>query len=214
MACSIIHRRTEFIGRKKTIGLARRATGQRPFTIRSGRFWVYSIRCDPGWPEMYRHRYYWESSRWAAWPTWDLDDSMSRPVLWAWADKLDPPDPRTRLQSQSGEYLGTEASQPLRTELYNLDAVAYDSLLLGLFTIWHGDPERQIPKGRPKLNSVSLGFSRDGFHWQCPDRRAFYGNSNVKGAWNYGNVQSVGGGCLVVRDQLYFYCSGRSIDTR
>jgi hypothetical protein len=29
-------------------------------------------------------------------------------------------------------------------------------------------------------------------------------------AWNWANVQSVGGGCLVVRDRLFFYASGRN----
>jgi hypothetical protein len=29
------------------------------------------------------------------------------------------------------------------------------------------------------------------------------------GDWNWGNVQSCGGGCLVVGDKLYFYVSGR-----
>src|SRR5207244_1188149 len=28
--------------------------------------------------------------------------------------------------------------------------------------------------------------------------------------WNWGNVQSAGGGCLVVGDKLYFYVSGRA----
>jgi hypothetical protein len=30
------------------------------------------------------------------------------------------------------------------------------------------------------------------------------------GDWNWGNVQSAGGGCLVVGDELWFYVSGRS----
>ena len=30
------------------------------------------------------------------------------------------------------------------------------------------------------------------------------------GDWNWGNVQSVGGGCLIVGEKLYFYVSGRA----
>ena len=30
-----------------------------------------------------------------------------------------------------------------------------------------------------------------------------------KGSWNFANVQSAGGGCLIVGDRLYFYASGR-----
>src|SRR5207244_1767161 len=93
-------------------------------------------------------------------------------------------------------------------ELYNLDGVAYESLLLGLFSIWRGD--LGIPPGRPKINEVCAGFSRDGFHWHRPDRRAFIGVSERPGDWNWGNVQSAGGCCLVVGDELYFYHSGRA----
>src|SRR5262249_51981086 len=50
----------------------------------------------------------------------------------------------------------------------------------------------------------------DGFHWHRPDRRAFYGVSEKAGEWNWGNVQSAGGCCLVVGDELYFYHSGRA----
>jgi len=62
---------------------------------------------------------------------------------------------------------------------------------------------------RPKINEVCVGFSRDGFHWHRPDRRSFFPVSERRGTWNWGNVQSVGGCCLVVGDRLYFYMSGR-----
>jgi hypothetical protein len=57
---------------------------------------------------------------------------------------------------------------------------------------------------------VCLGFSRDGFHWHRPERRAFLAVSEREGDWNWGNVQSAGGGGLVVGDRLYFYFSGRA----
>ena len=89
-------------------------------------------------------------------------------------------------------------------ELYNLDAAGYESLMLGLFTIWRGQPP---PREKP--NEVCLGFSRDGFHWTRPERRAFIPVSETPGAWNYTNVQSAAGGCLIVGDRLYFYVSAR-----
>ena len=89
-------------------------------------------------------------------------------------------------------------------ELYNLDCVAYESVLLGLFTIFRGE------RGdREKPNDVCVGYSRDGFHWHRPDRRAFLPVSEHVGDWNWANVQSAGGCCLVVGDQLHFYVSGR-----
>ena len=87
-----------------------------------------------------------------------------------------------------------------RPELYNLDCVAYESVLLGLFSIWRGESGV-----REKINEVTVGFSRDGFHWHRPDRRRFLPVSERPGSWNWANVQSAGGGCLVVGDQLYFY---------
>jgi hypothetical protein len=108
--------------------------------------------------------------------------------MWCGSDSLDPP----------------RADYKITPQLYNLDCVAYESLLLGLFTIWRGQPGP-----RPKPNEVCVGYSRDGWHWHRPDRGAFLPVSEKKGDWNWGNVQSAGGCCLVVGERLYFYCSGR-----
>ena len=118
---------------------------------------------------------------------------------WVAADKLDPrnPDPRFK---------------PIEPQLYNLDVFPYESLLVGLFTIWQGpDNETCHALGIHKRNEVLVGFSRDGFHWDRSNRERFLGVSEDPKAWNAGNVQSVGGGCLVVGDKLYFYCSGRTM---
>jgi hypothetical protein len=145
------------------------------------RVWVYSIRSGaPGRTRAYREgRDVVAAARWRP----------GEPVPWAGADRLDPA--RTDL--------GT------RPQLYNLDAVAYESLLLGLFTIWRGQP-----RDRAKPNEVCVGFSRDGFHWHRPVRRAHLPVSERSGDWNWGNVQSAGGCCLVVGDRLHFYVSGRA----
>jgi hypothetical protein len=148
--------------------------------------WVYSNRHGWGRP---RRRRYWETRDLVTGPAWTRIDE---PPLWTGADRLDPQRDDLKVE----------------TELYNLDCVAYESLLLGLFSIWRGD--RNIPPGRPKVNEVCVGYSRDGFHWHRPDRRAFIGVSETKGDWNWGNVQSAGGCCLVVGDKLHFYHSGRS----
>ena len=57
---------------------------------------------------------------------------------------------------------------------------------------------------------MCVGFSRDGFHWHRPFREAVVPVSNDPNTWNYGNVQSVGGGCLIVGDRLYIYATGRN----
>lgn len=145
--------------------------------------WVFSIR--EGLPGVGRCRRYREHRDVVVGARW----RRGEPTLWVGADRLDPPRDDLKVQPQ----------------LYNLDAVAYESLMLGLFTIWRGQPA-----DRAKPNEICLGFSRDGFHWYRPDRRAFIPVSERYGDWNWGNVQSAGGCCLIVKDKLYFYVSGRA----
>jgi hypothetical protein len=147
------------------------------------RVWVYSVRTNTR--ALGRTRGYREGADAIAAARWQDGDVEP----WVGADRLDP------------------VRDDLRTpcELYNLDAVAYESVLLGLFSIWRGQPQ-----DRPKPNEVLAGFSRDGFHWERPGRQALLPVSERHGDWNWGNVQSAGGGCLVVGDRLYFYCSGRA----
>jgi len=104
-------------------------------------------------------------------------------------------------------------------QLYDLDVVAYESILLGTFIIWRGDYRRnantdeakaQNLLGRPKQNSACIGFSRDGFHWHRPDRCVFLPKSNKPGDWNWGNSQTAAKSPLVVGDRLYFYVAGRA----
>jgi hypothetical protein len=91
--------------------------------------------------------------------------------------------------------------------LYNFDAAPYESLMLGLCSVLHSGPRAA---GRPKINSVMLAFSRDGYHFDRPNREAVISASDDPKAWNYGNVQSVGGGGVIVGDKIYMYASGRN----
>lgn len=154
--------------------------------------WVLSLR-DHDWtpaektpnPDYIgRLRKYWEHE--------DLVEAINfrpeDPKLWTMADRLDP----------------RRIDLNVRPQLYNLDAVAYESLMVGLFTIWRGQGD-----DREKPNDVVVGFSRDGFHWHRPSRKPLVTVSEKHGDWNYTNVQSAGGAFLVVGDRLYFYFSGR-----
>ncbi len=167
--------------------------GTTPFTYDRSTFfhnpfrgrWCFSLRDNPAVVLINgRYRRYWESPTFAPSANWN----GSPPVAWAKADSRD----------------FAVTGPGIQPELYNLDCVAYESLMLGLFSIWRGEPD-----DREKINEITLGFSRDGFHWHRPDRAAFIPVSTVPGSWNWANVQSAGGGCLVVGDQLYFYMSAR-----
>jgi hypothetical protein len=89
-------------------------------------------------------------------------------------------------------------------ELYNLDAAAYESVMLGLFTMYRGETSQ-----REKPNDICVAFSRDGYHWDRSARDPFITVSETPGDWNWANVQSAGGGCVIAGDRLYFYVSGR-----
>lgn len=94
--------------------------------------------------------------------------------------------------------------------IYNFDAIAYESVILGFYAMWKG-PENDVcdQYGIQKRNEIGLGYSRDGFHFYRPDHSAFVGVNETEGAWNWGNMQSINGVPLIVGDSLYFYSSGR-----
>ena len=84
-----------------------------------------------------------------------------------------------------------------KSQLYNLDAVAYESVMLGLFSIWPGKPS-----DRPKPNHLCVGFSRDGFSWVRPTRgggpNAFIPAANDTDSWNAFNVARTIASCLAL----------------
>ena len=122
----------------------------------------------------------------------------SRAVYWTNADRLDPPEP-------AGGYPG--AGEP--TQLYSLSAVAYESVMLGMHMILRGPHNDACRRGGfPKLSDLHLGFSRDGFHWDRPDRRPFIAAARVEGTWDRGYVHTATGVVVVLDDRLVFpYCA-------
>ncbi|WP_211316149.1 hypothetical protein [Mangrovibacterium marinum] len=96
--------------------------------------------------------------------------------------------------------------------IYNHDAVPYESIMLGFFSVWQG-PENDVADEAHELkrNQVMLGYSRDGYSWYRSDMNPFFAVNENSEAWNYGNLQSVAGSPLIVGDKLYFYLSGRRL---
>jgi hypothetical protein len=152
--------------------------------------WVYSIRSGgPLRSGNGRARYYHEHTDFLKGTEWKEDEIS----FWTGADRLDPPDPA----------IGKNA------QLYNLSAVGYESLMLGFHQIHLGPPNDECQKlGTPKITELTLSFSRDGFHWYRPNRKAFIPATRKPGDWDRGYVQSVGGICAIVGDQLWFYYIG------
>lgn len=146
--------------------------------------WVYSLRSG----FRGRSRHYLECDDFLAGARWEPDG----PVVWAAADRDDPPDPEVGRTCQ----------------LYNLDAVAYESLMLGIYQI-HRGPENNVCEslGLPKITELNFAYSRDGFHWHRPDRRAHI-PAERRDVWDRAYVQSIGNICTIQGDTLWIYYTG------
>lgn len=151
--------------------------------------WAYSIRTFLGargrGRSYFEHPDFIESARW----------TRQTARHWLQTDALDRPDPRLQL----------------RPELYKMDAMAYESLMVGLFGLYYGPPNDVAwAEGVPKTVDLHIGFSRDGLRWNRPDRTAFLACSREAGTWDFGYLQMTGGICLIVGDELRFYYGGFS----
>ena len=146
--------------------------------------WCYSIKQGG---KHGRNRWYHESRDFLAGADW------SKSVFWANADRLDDPDPQVGVPAQ----------------LYSLSAVAYESVMLGMFQIHLGPDNKICNDGKfPKTTELKLGFSRDGFHWDRPDRRAFIAATRKEGDWDRAYLHTTTGVCVVLEDELVFpYCA-------
>lgn len=154
--------------------------------------WVYSIRSVDLAGEPYgRARYYREHPDFLAGADWNDDDV----AFWCQADYDDKPDPEFNL----------------RPQLYNLQAVAYESVMLSMHQILMDEKTVSGNDGLPKITELKVGFSRDGFHWHRPFRDVFIAaDRSSDSSWERGYIQSVGGVCGVYGDELRFYYIGFS----
>ena len=145
--------------------------------------WVFSIRTHR---QGMRTRHYREDADFLETARWAED----KPVFWARSDRFDSVDPAIGDPPQ----------------LYDVNAVGYESLMLGTFAIFQGPSNAECARiGVPKTNELILGFSRDGFHFDRPDRRPFICASRRPKTWDRGYIHAAGGVCLIVKDRLHFY---------
>ena len=159
------------------------------------RKWVYSMRTGFG-KLGERARSYVEADT--------LEDGapLSDPIPWVRCDRLDP-------------VYQTIGNRPT---LYNLDAVAYESVILGAFEIFLG-PENDVSDrtGIPKHTELQLAFSRDGFHWSRPEDRTPFISPERENpdSWERGYIQPNSGICTIHGDELWFYYTAfRGDETR
>ena len=155
--------------------------------------WVYSIRDswsgDVTGKNGYRARNYRECDDYLDGAAWNVSDVHK----WMSCDELDLPNP----------YIG------MPPQLYNVDCVGYESIMLGMFQIMYG-PENNICEaaGVPKITELMPMYSRDGYNFSRPCRDSIINASMYKGAWDRGYVQSVGGVTVINGDELWIYYIG------
>ncbi len=165
--------------------------------------WVFSLRGGgPG--KGGRNRSYWASATFGGGSClWDFPQSgksegrhpgLPRPKPWLATDDRDPPD-----MSVGGR----------NPQLYNMDAVAYESIMLGVFEILHplkGDNGDCVAAGMPKITDLHFAYSRDGWTFDRPDRTAAIPASRWgSGKWDTGYLSPMGGICVIRGDRLWFY---------
>lgn len=170
--------------------------------------WVFSIRYNTTatWgyrmkSDWCRTRAYHEGDTWleaADWDWWE-SDSDNNPLFWQKTDTLDPID-----KSQ-----GDDAPQ-----MYNFDAICYESITLGLYQIWYG-PENNIisQTGKTKITEIQAAYSRDGFYFDRPVRgagNALISASRTEGTWDYGYLSTATGGIIVLDNEIRIYYSAIS----
>ena len=155
--------------------------------------WIYSIRNtgNVAKAKYGRCRYYLENEDFLSGASWTKKDLH----FWVGADSLDTPDPA----------IGD------KPQLYNLSAVAYESIMLALPQIHLGPSNQKCRElGTPKITELKVAYSRDGYHWDRRDREVFIRAEREDGYWDKGYVQSVGGICNIVGDELWFHYIGFS----
>ena len=172
--------------------------------------WVFSLR--GGGPGKGRNRSYWASATFGgASCLWNFPDGkkpgkhpeLPRPEPWLATDERDLPD-----ASVSGR----------DPQLYNVDAVAYESILLGMFEILHPGPKDNttcVEAGMPKITDLHFAYSRDGKTFGRPDRTAAIAASRWgSGKWDTGYLSPMGGLCVILDERLWFYYTAMRGDAR
>lgn len=96
--------------------------------------------------------------------------------------------------------------------IYNQDAMPYESVMLGFFSVWQG-PENDVCNrlNMVKRNQIMVGYSRDGgYSWQRDDMAPFIPIAD--NTYRAGNIQSVLGSPIIAGDELLFYFSARRME--
>ncbi len=175
--------------------------------------WVFSIRSDFTNKDPYfyetRTRDYFESDSFTEGIEWKFEERKR----WLAADIEDTPDAYIINSTALKGFSDVETDKNAMPGLYCVDAIGYESIMLGMFEIHRGLSNNDFgDRGVPKITELIPMYSRDGYNFLRPNREPLIWASRYKGSWDRGYVQSVGGGCIIHGDELWIYYSGFSGD--
>ena len=93
-------------------------------------------------------------------------------------------------------------------QLYNFDAVAYESLMLGVMEVLYNTPNDNddcMKVGLPKQTGLHFCFSRDGRTYVPRDEADIAPSGWGSGKWDTGYLSPIGGICVIRDEKLWFY---------
>lgn len=204
--------------------------------------WVFSLKYTTGKMESKAHPPVWVGGAGRSRAYWEADDLFT-PSPWPTGNGSGTQNGRNAAGVPGiPNFAHTDSADPMLflnathgpavfsgyvPNLYALDVVAYESVLVGHFSILQcknvEDHTCPGPSPSHEYNSVFVGWSRDGFHWHRPPKgqRVPFAPMDLNSdnymrangsAWNAEDVQSSGGGVVFSPggEKLYIYVSGRN----
>ena len=127
---------------------------------------------------------------------------------WTWPGDKSAPESHRGLPEPE-EWL--VATNGVRRQLYSFDAVAYESLMLGVMEILYNTPRDNVDcekVGLPKRTALHFCFSRDGRTYEPRTEADIAPEGWGSGSWDSGYLSAIGGICVVKDERLWFYYSG------
>ena len=103
------------------------------------------------------------------------------------------------------------ATNGVRRSLYSFNAVAYESVMLGVMEILYntpGDNGDCEKVGLPKQTGLHFTFSRDGKTYEPRADADIAPEGWGSGKWDTGYLACIGGICVIKDERLWFYYSG------
>lgn len=127
---------------------------------------------------------------------------------WSWPGDTAEPETHKGLAVPEKWLVATNGA---RRALYSFNAVAYESLMLGVMEILYNTPgdNRDCEKaGLPKQTGLHFCFSRDGKTYEPRVKADIAPSGWGSGKWDTGYLSAIGGICVIKDERLWFYYSG------